>query len=711
MTTAPLLIELFTEELPPKALARLSEAFAHGIEDALRKDGLLTPESSTRAFATPRRLACRIKAVLAQAPNQAIREKLMPANVALTAKGQPSPALAKKLQAQGRSALLTVPFGQEVEGVKLAVEHDGKTEAVFLIGSAPGRAVAEAAQTALDATLAKLPIPKVMRYQLADGVTDVAFVRPVHGLIALFGETLLPLTAFGLKADRIAHGHRFQGAHNIEIDSASRYEELLRTYGKVEPDFGRRRAMIVEQLSAKAAELGASLGPEEDYAALLDEVTALVEWPCVYRCTFEPEYLAVPQECLILTMRTNQRYFPLFESNGQLRAEFLVVSNMTLTDPARIIAGNERVVRPRLADARFFFETDRKTRLEARVPELSRIIYHNKLGSQGERCERVAKIATSIAAVIGADPSLTERAARLAKADLLTLMVGEFPELQGIMGRHYALHDGEHPDVATACAEHYMPRFAGDRLPSPGVATALALADKLETLVGLFGIGQLPTGDKDPFALRRHALGVLRMLIERALPVDLPALLDQAAASFGKLLPDPAKSNALLFDFLFERLSGYLREAGHGAQAVEAVLATRPPWGDIPKRLEAVREFANLPEAQSLSAANKRVANILKKAQESGEAIAADPAVAREAAELALGQALASLRPQAEAAFARGDFTASLRALSALKAPVDAFFDQVMVMAEDPAVRANRLALLAELRHAMNQVADLSRLS
>ncbi len=709
-STTPLLVELFTEELPPKALERLSRAFAEVFEATLRAEGLVAPESTTDRFATPRRLACRVNAVRAQGPERAIREKLMPVAVARSADGAPTAALRKKLAASGREALADRAFGTSAGSERLVIEADGKADYVWLVGTAPGKTIDEVALRALETAIAKLPIPKVMTYQLADGVTDVAFVRPVHGLVLMHGERVLPARAFGLEADNLTHGHRFQGAHNIELDTASRYEELLRRYGRVEPDFVRRRAMIAEQLEARAAELGASLGAPDTYAELLDEVTALVEWPTVYVCSFEEAFLSVPQECLILTMKTNQRYFPLFDAEGRLRNHFLIVSNMALEDPSRVIAGNERVVRPRLADARFFFETDKKTRLEARLPELAKVVYHNKLGSQGERMARVAAIAAHVAQATGADAALTERAARLAKADLVTLMVGEFPELQGTMGRYYALHDGEHPEVARACAEHYMPRFAGDALPSPGVATALALADKIETLVGLFGIGQLPTGDRDPFALRRHAIGVLRMLIERGLAIDLARLLEHASAQFGSRLPDAVASNVQLEAFMFERLAVYLRDQGHAAHAVDAVLALRPPWAEILPRLAAVRDFAALPEAESLAAANKRVANILRKAEESGERVEATDA-AREPAEAALRSALDQTAPAAEAHLSRGDFTGCLRALASLKTPVDAFFDQVMVMADDPAVRANRLALLADLRTAMNRVAELSRLA
>ena len=487
--------------------------------------------------------------------------------------------------------------------------------------------------------------------------------------------------------------------------------------------------MILSQLEAKASALGATLGSSESYADLLDEVNSLVEWPTVYVCQFEPEFLAVPQECLILTMKTNQKYFPLFDDTGKLKNQFLIVSNMELTDPKKIIEGNERVVRPRLADARFFFETDKKTKLEARIPELAKVVYHNKLGTQGERVVRVAKLAGEIAVLIGADKARSERAAMLAKADLLTLMVGEFPELQGTMGRYYALHDGEPADVADACAEHYQPRFAGDALPSPGVPTAVALADKLETLAGMFGIGQTPTGDRDPFALRRHALGVIRILIEKKIVVSLPALVDAANRTFQHRVFNVAQVDEAgdfppvrvvslltlptdtLTTFIYDRLRSYLKDTGASVNEIESVLANSPAnLMSVPAQLAAVQAFASLPEAASLNAANKRVANILRKAVESNELIQAS-AAPQEDAEAALRTALDAALPAANASFAGGDFTGYLKSFAALKTPVDEFFDKVMVMVEDKAVRANRLALLRDLRDAMNKVADLSKLA
>lgn len=712
MSTKPLLIELFTEELPPKALKKLGEAFAAGVEASLKADGLLAAGSATESFATPRRLAVRVGAVLAQAPAKAIKEKLMPLAVAKDASGAASPALKKKLAASGSEALAENFPNGNVAGKKLVVESDGKADYVYLVGEAAGTKLGAGVQNAVDHTLAKLPIPKVMNYQLADGVTEANFVRPAHGLVAMHGGEVISATAFGLTSSNITHGHRFQGANNIEIDDASRYEELLRQFGKVEPVYANRREMILTQLDSKAKSLGATLGARETYADLLDEVTSLVEWPTVYTCQFEAEYLAVPQECLILTMKTNQKYFPLFDAQGKLKNQFLIVSNMELEDASRIITGNERVVRPRLADARFFFETDKKTKLVDRVGELAKVVYHNKLGSQGERIERLAKLSGDIAALIGADVEKAKRAATLAKADLVTLMVGEFPELQGTMGRYYALNDGEAADVAAACAEHYQPRFAGDALPSAGVPTAVALADKLETLAGLFGVGQIPTGDKDPFALRRHALGVIRILIESNLNVSLDDLVKAAFATMGNKRTENS-ADANLLDFIWERLRGYLKETGYSTNEVESVVVWRPVrLAPLPSQLAAVRAFAAMPEAESLSAANKRVANILRKAEESGEAIGAvNASLMQEAEEKALQAALANVSPSANALFAKGDFTGYLKSFAALKAPVDAFFDKVMVMAEDKAVRANRLALLRDLRDAMNKVADLSKLA
>ena len=694
-----LLVELFVEELPPKSLRKLGEAFAQGLREGLRVRGLCEADAGLEIYASPRRLAARVAQVRAQAPDRPVSHKLMPAAVGLDAQGQPSPALLKKLAALGADA-------SAAAGLRRAV--DGKSELLFLDAVQPGATLAAGLQQALEEAVARLPIPKVMRYQLADGWTSVDFVRPAHGLVALHGADVVPVALLGLQAGRLTRGHRFEAAADVlELAAAGDYERVLREQGAVIASFEARRAEIERQLAEAAGREG--LQPVQD-EALLDEVTALVERPHVLTCRFEEEFLAVPQECLILTMKANQKYFPLLDAEGRLTNRFLVVSNVRPADPSAVIGGNERVVRPRLADAKFFFDQDRKRTLASRVPELGRVVYHGQLGTQADRVQRVCAIARFIGQQLGglALADLAEEAATLAKADLLTDMVGEFPELQGIMGAYYARHDGLREAVADAIEDHYKPRFAGDALPRGEVGLAVALADKLETLAGLFGIGQLPTGEKDPFALRRHALGVVRMLVERALPLSVPALVHEAFAAF------PAghgAAQAEVLRFLDDRLAGWLREQGSSAREVDAVLALRPDaWAGVPARLAAVRAFAALPEAPALAAANKRVGNILRKSDDAPVA-EVDPARLVEPAERALWAALGEAGPRAEAARAAGDLTASLRELAALKTPVDAFFDAVMVNAEDVALRANRLALLRALHAAMNQVADLSRLA
>jgi len=698
-TTHNLLVELLVEELPPKALKSLGHAFANGLADGLRAAGLASERSSVTPFASPRRLAAHIGDVRSVADDKSLRVKLMPVSVALTADGQATPALLKKLASLGLDA-----------GVLPALQRqpDGKAEALFHDRVVKGAKLLDGLQGALDDALVKLPIPKLMRYQLEDGWSSVNFVRPAHGLLALHGADLVPVRALGLVAGRHTQGHRFEAQMNpVVVQDADHYARQLETQGAVIASFEDRRAEIARQLQAAAAKQG--LAPIDD-DALLDEVTALVERPNVLRCQFEPEFLAVPQECLILTMKANQKYFPLLDAAGRLTHHFLVVSNIRPGDPSRVVGGNERVVRPRLADAKFFFDQDRRKTLASRVPELSRVVYHNKLGSQGERVERVRAIARAIAEPLGGAVLVAQadQAAMLAKADLLTDMVGEFPELQGTMGCYYARHDGLSDEVAFAIEDHYRPRFAGDDLPRSLTGLVAALADKLETLAGLFGIGQLPTGDKDPFALRRHALGLIRMLIERELPLELAQLVGAAFAAF------PAghgQAHVELNTFLRERLIGYLREAGYHAQDVDAVVEARPAqWAQFPKRLDAVRAFKLLPEAQPLAAANKRVGNILKKTA-GNVAPVADVKLLVEPPERSLYEALQRVAPKSEAAFAAGDYTASLQLLAALKAPVDAFFDSVMVNADDPVLRANRLGLLAQLHAAMNRVADLSRLA
>ena len=703
MSAKNLLVELFVEELPPKALKKLGEVFAQSLAQSLKTQGLAPEAAAVTAYASPRRLAAHVTDVLAVAADKPVVQKLMPVAVGLDAAGNATPALLKKLAALGADASV-VP--------SLRRENDGKAEVLFYDSLAKGAALAEGLQKALEAALAALPIPKVMSYQLQDGWTSVNFVRPAHRLVALHGSEVVPLAILGLTSGNTTLGHRFEAAKEVvTFADADSYADTLKRDGAVIASFAERRAEIVRQLEAAAAKAGPNLKPIED-EALLDEVTALVERPNVLIGKFEAEFLAVPQECLILTMKANQKYFPLLDASGKLTNQFLVVSNIAPADPSAVIGGNERVVRPRLADAKFFFDQDRKKTLESRVLGLAKVVYHNKLGTQGERVQRVCAIAKAIGQQLGGEALAlqAEQAALLAKADLLTDMVGEFPELQGIMGRYYALHDGLSADIADAIEDHYKPRFAGDSLPRGNVGTVVALADKLETLVGLFGIGQIPTGDKDPFALRRHALGVIRMLAEGDLALPLSDLLAGAAATFAQVEGFKAANEALA-DFIYDRLAGSLREQGYSAQEVDAVVSQRPQrLGDIPKRLAAVRAFAALPEAEALAAANKRVGNILKKV-EGGVAAKIDNALLQEAAEVALAQALAEVKPAAEAAFAKGDYAASLQSLAALKAPVDTFFNDVMVNAEAPALRTNRLGLLATLHLAMNQVADISKLS
>lgn len=703
MSAKNLLVELFVEELPPKALKKLGEAFATALANSLKNAGLAPSTAAVTAYASPRRLAAHVTDVLAVAADKPVVQKLMPVAVGLDASGNATPALLKKLAALGADAS-AVP--------SLRRENDGKADILFYDSLAKGATLAEGLQKAVEAALAALPIPKVMTYQLADGWSSVNFVRPAHSLVALHGSEVVPVSVLGLSSGNTTKGHRFEAAvETVVIADADSYAETMKRDGAVIASFAERRAEIARQLEVAAAKAGANLKPIED-DALLDEVTALVERPNVLIGQFEEEFLAVPQECLILTMKANQKYFPLLDAAGKLTNKFLVVSNIAPADPSAVIGGNERVVRPRLADAKFFFDQDRKKSLESRVIGLSKVVYHNKLGTQGERMQRVAAIARAIAESLGGG-ALTqhaEQAAVLAKADLLTDMVGEFPELQGIMGRYYAQHDGLNADVADAIEDHYKPRFAGDSLPRNMVGTVVALADKLETLVGMFGIGQIPTGDKDPFALRRHALGVIRMLSEGNLDLPLDQLLNGVFAQFTGIEGFQPNLQALA-DFIYDRLAGSLRDEGYTAQEVDAVVSQRPQrLGDIAKRLAAVRAFSALPEAAALAAANKRVGNILKKVEGTVEA-SVDNALLKEAAEVALHDALVDVVPQADAAFDTGDYTESLQVLAKLRSPVDAFFDGVMVNADDPALRANRLGLLAKLHAAMNRVADLSKLS
>ncbi len=692
-----LLVELQTEELPPKALEKLSEAFAQGVVRQLAALHLTEPSSTVTAYGSPRRLALRVTNVRPESPEEAFRQKLVPVRVGLTAEGEATPALKKKMAALG----IRCPVSD------LKQVADGKNVQLVFEGVRPGVPLEKGLQGALEAAVRSLPIPKVMSYQLADGETTVSFVRPVRHLVALFGDQVVPVALFGLTAGRVTSGHRFHTSGPVEIPEADAYEAALRA-ARVEPSFDARRERIRSGLREKAAAAGGTVILPED---LLDEVTALTEWPVVYESHFEEAFLSVPEECLILTMQLNQKYFPLRDAGGRLMNRFLLVSQLEARDGGRAISeGNARVVRARLADAKFFYDQDRKETLESRLPGLKHVVYHNRLGTQAARVARVSALAGGFAHMLGADVWKSGRAAMLAKADLRTLMVGEFPELQGIMGEYYAKNDGEAPEVALAIREHYQPRYAGDALPSTPESLSLALADKMETLAGLFGIGQAPTGEKDPFALRRHALGVLRMLIEKSLPVNLRQLI-RAAVRVESSVPGVSDATEALLGFFRDRLRVMLRDRGYTPQEVESVLGLEDDeLHKVVKRINAVRSFRAMPEAEALAAANKRIGNILKKAGDVSSAEVSPERFEAEA-EKALFDAVLRLEADVKPRLGAGDYEGVLRATAALRGPVDAFFESVMVNAEDPGLRANRLALLARLSRAMNCVADIAALA
>lgn len=690
MNTETLLVEILTEELPPKALSALGRAFAEALQKDLARETLLTGGSAMRWFATPRRLGVQLTQVSAVAPDKAVEAQGPSLKAGLDAEGRPTQALQGFARKHG-------------VGVETLEQRDTPKGRVFVYASTVrGAALETVLGTKVAAALKALPIPKVMRW----GAGDAEFVRPVHGVVMLHGSRVVPGKVLGLDSGTTTLGHRFLSAGPITIRHADDYERALREEGRVTASFQTRREEIDRALREAAGDK-ARLAPDEK---LLDEVAALTEAPVVYQGSFSAEFLEVPQECLILSMKQHQKYFPLLDpGSGKLLPRFLVVSNLRTDDPSNIVHGNERVLRARLSDAKFFYDQDRKTRLEARVPRLGNVVYHNRLGTQLQRAERVQRLAGEYARSLGIDASLAERAARLAKADLLTGMVGEFPELQGTMGRYYALHDGEPPAVADAIEAHYRPRFAGDALPETPVACVVALADKLESLAGLFGIGQQPTGDKDPYALRRQALGVIRILAERDLPLALVKSVQSAFAAF-ELSWKLAPAQADLMAFFFERMRGYFAEAGYSTSEIDAVLALEPDRVDlIPRQLEAVKMFNTLPEAPSLAAANKRIGNILKKAERVLPQF--DPGLLVEAPEKALASEFASARSEADKQYAAQDYAGMLKTLAGLKGPVDAFFDGVMVMTEDARLRDNRVALLAQLRDTMNRIADISKLA
>ncbi len=716
MTTAKnLLVELFVEELPPKSLEKLSEAFGAEVFKGLKLNDFLLEGAKLTTFASPRRLGLHITEVRSVSLPKARRVKLMPVSVGLSADGKPTPALMKKLQ-QSLGYHAEVDFAAIVSE-RVTKENDGKTEVLVHEDLAAGTALVIRLEGAIQDALEKLPIAKVMTYPnpSGDGWETVSFVRPAHGLVALHGAEIVPVSVLGLKAGNKTQGHRFEAAVSpVVIRDTDSYEAQMEIEGAVIPSFAKRRAEIARQLMAAAAKVGGGVKPIDD-EALLDEVTALVERPNVLVGTFEKEFLEVPQECLILTMKANQKYFPLLDANGKLTNHFLIVSNIRPADASLVIGGNERVVRPRLADAKFFYDKDRRQTLESRVEKLADVVYHNKLGTQLQRVERIATLSGTIARMLGADKADAELAARLSKADLLTDMVGEFPELQGIMGRYYALHDGEDKVVADAIEAHYHPRFAGDTLPQGAIACAVALSDKLETLVGIYGIGQVPTGEKDPFGLRRHALGILRILVETPLDLPLGALLKTAAGNFpaGILSVSVAKD---VEAFMLDRLRGYLRERDFEVSHIEAVLHTLDGrLHQVLPRLEGVRAFAALEVAKDLAAANKRVQNIMRKNHEEIgtdlEGAVVKPALLIEAAEKDLYQAMHDITPFVQGYLDRGEYGKNLKALVTLKPFIDDFFEKVMVMCEDRNLRLNRALLLQQLGKLMNQVADISKLA
>ncbi|MGA8054554.1 MAG: glycine--tRNA ligase subunit beta [Burkholderiales bacterium] len=685
--SASLLVELLTEELPPKALRAMGYAFADALVQSLRQDGFAPPDGEFAVYASPRRLGVRVRHVVDKAPDREALVKGPSIKAGLAADGSPTAALVGFAKKQG------VPVD------KLERVQDGKQEVFAFRSRVPGMSLDATLSAKVDAALGKLPIPKVMRW----GDFDAEFVRPARGLVLLHGERVVPGRVLGLESGRTTLGHRFMSHGEIVLKGADDYDRALEHEGRVIANFELRGRAIRERLAEAAG--GATIAADD---ALFDEVTALVEWPAVYEAHFEKAFLAVPQECLMLTMKQNQKYFPLVDGQGRLSNRFLLVSNMAVAHPHHIVHGNERVLRARLADARFFYDQDRREPLAARVPRLANVVYHNQLGSQRERVQRIEHLAETIAARLGADTTQAKRAAYLAKADLLTGMVGEFPELQGVMGAYYARHDGETDAVARAIEAHYRPRFAGDALPEDAIGDAVALADKLDTLVGIWSIGGAPTGDKDPFALRRAALGVVRILAEHGLPLDLLELLQASAARHAR--PGIEKVPAEVHAFALERLRSYLRERDFAVDEIEAVLAEQPRRIDLVlPRLEAVRSFRRLPEAEALAAANKRIGNILKKAEAVGDAV--DPASLVESEEKKLFATLAQLQPEVETQLESGRFAAALKSLAGLRGDVDAFFDRVLVNAEDPRVRANRLALLSRLARLMNRVADISKLA
>ncbi|MCR4346063.1 MAG: glycine--tRNA ligase subunit beta [Sulfuricaulis sp.] len=692
--TAPLLVELLTEELPPKALARLMEAFSRNLFDGLKEKNFLETSAVAKPFATPRRLAVVISHVLEKQADRKVERKGPAVASALDATGRPTPALIGFAKSCG------------VEQAKLEKRTGDKGEYFVYSSKQKGETLKLHLATIVEAALKRLPIPKLMRW----GSGEAQFVRPVHGVILLHGNKVVPGTVLGLKSGNKTRGHRFLSKGLITIRRANDYEKILKQSGKVIASFDARREVITKGLDAAAKKIGTGtswdLGKTGD---LVDEVASLVEHPVVLAGSFDEAFLEVPKECLIISMQQHQKYFPLADKEGKLLPRFLFVSNMKAASPKEIIHGNERVLRARLADARFFYDQDRKQPLADRLPRLANVVYHNKLGSQLERVQRMEKLAGKIAQLLKADRAHAERAAQLSKADLLTDMVGEFPELQGIMGRYYAKYDHAPTVVADAVEQHYWPRTAGGELPKQPIAICVALAEKLDTLVGIYGIGLVPTGEKDPFGLRRAALGVVRILVEKSLALDVKDLLTSARSQF----PNGVIADSVVQDlhgFMLERLKPYLKEKGFEPDEIDAVVSLNPARLDqVLPRLKALKEFRALPEAQALAAANKRIRNILRQAG-GVPADKVDATRLTEPAERNLSEAVQTLEAQVAPLFKAGNYAEALKRLAGLRPAVDEFFDKVMVMADDEALRNNRLALLNRLSNLFLNVADISRL-
>ena len=688
MTQHTFLVEIGTEELPPKALRQLAQSFATLFGAEL--DGASLPHGDIKWFASPRRLALKVAQLSATQADSDVEKRGPAIAQAFDADGQPT----KAAQGWARGCGITVEQAE-----RLVTD---KGEWLLYRASVKGKRAQELLLGMVTTALGKLPIPRMMRW----GDSDTQFIRPVHTVTLLLGDELIPGRVLGIDSARTVRGHRFMGEAELTLNNADEYPALLLERGKVMADYDLRKAHIKRDAEAAAREIG---GIADLTDRLLEEVTSLVEWPVVLTARFEEKFLAVPAEALVYTMKGDQKYFPVYDAQGKLLPNFIFVSNIESKDPQQVISGNEKVVRPRLADAEFFYNTDLKTRLEDRLPRLDTVLFQQQLGTVRDKSDRIESLAGWIAGLIGADVGLAARAGLLSKCDLVTNMVFEFTDTQGVMGMHYARHDGEPEDVALALKEQYQPRFSGDALPSTPVSCAVAIAEKMDTLAGIFGIGQHPKGDKDPFALRRAALGVLRIIVEKNLPLDLLALATEAARLYGEKLTNQRVVDDVV-DFMLGRFRAWYQEEGHSVDTIQAVLARRPTRpADFDARVRAVTYFRTLDAAASLAAANKRVSNILAKATDTlNDDVRAS--VLKEATEIQLATHLTVLRDKLQPLFAEGRYQEALAELATLREPVDAFFDKVMVMDNNAEVRVNRLTLLDQLRKLFLRVADISLL-